>query len=117
MGDDHEIQDSALPFPVKISKTIQIKRTRWKTDIHSEGRLLSSGCPANCINSTCSFVFARHTLNVPYDLQWTTKCSQIALSPDGGSALPPNPWFSGPTKVHNPNGISIGSAVLAQRTM
>ena len=38
-----KIQDSTLPFPVKISKTIQTKRTRWKTDIHSEGRLLSSG--------------------------------------------------------------------------
>ena len=38
-----KIQDSTLPFPVKISKTIQTKRTRWKIDIHSEGRLLSSG--------------------------------------------------------------------------
>ena len=68
-------------------------------------------CPVNCINSTCSSVFARFTLNVPYALQWATKCLQNCPSPDGGSGLPPNPWFSGPTKVHNPNGMSIGSAV------
>ena len=31
-----------------------------------------------------------------------------------GIVAPPNAWFSRPTRVHIPNGISIGSAVLAQ---
>jgi len=29
-----------------------------------------------------------------------------------GSGLPSNTWFLGPTRVLNPNGISIGSAVF-----
>jgi len=34
----------------------------------------------------------------------------------GESEPPSNTWFSGPTRVLNPNGISIGSAVLAGLT-
>jgi len=30
----------------------------------------------------------------------------------GGSGPPSNTWFSGPTRVLNPNDISIGSAIL-----
>jgi len=30
---------------------------------------------------------------------------------------PSNTWFAGPTLVHIPNGVSIGSAVLAQLTV
>ena len=33
--------------------------------------------------------------------------------PIGGSRPPSNTWFPGPTRVLNPNGISIGSAVFA----
>ena len=36
--------------------------------------------------------------------------------PMGGSGPPSNTWFLGPTRVHNPNGISIGSAVFAGLT-
>ena len=32
----------------------------------------------------------------------------------GGSRPPSNTWFLGPTRVLNPNGISIGAAVFAQ---
>ena len=32
------------------------------------------------------------------------------------SWLPSNTWFLGPIRAHNPNGISIGSAVFAQLT-
>jgi len=31
----------------------------------------------------------------------------------GGSGSPSNTWFSGPTRVLNPNGISISSAIFA----
>jgi len=34
----------------------------------------------------------------------------------GGSGTPSNTWFPGPTRVRNPNGISIGSAVFAGLT-
>jgi len=31
----------------------------------------------------------------------------------GASGFPSNTWFLGPTRVHNPNGISIGLAIFA----
>ena len=34
-----------------------------------------------------------------------------------GSGLPSNTWFLGPAGVHNPNGISIGSVVVAGLTI
>jgi len=34
----------------------------------------------------------------------------------GKSGPPSNTWFPGPTRVLNPNGMSIGSAVLAGLT-
>jgi len=37
---------------------------------------------------------------------------KIALSHEG-SGPPSNTWFPGPTRVLNPNGISVGSAVFA----
>jgi len=33
-----------------------------------------------------------------------------------GSGSPSNTWFSGPTRVLNPNGVSIGAAVLTGLT-
>ena len=41
---------------------------------------------------------------------------KIALSPRGSGA-PSNAWFSGPTRVLNPNCISIGSGVFARLTI
>ena len=32
----------------------------------------------------------------------------------GGSGHPPKTWLLGPTEVHNPNGISISSAIFAR---
>jgi len=37
--------------------------------------------------------------------------------PLAGSAPPSNTWFRGPTRVFNKKGMSIGSAVFAQRTV
>ena len=34
----------------------------------------------------------------------------------GGSGTPPNTWFPGLTRVLNPHGISIGSAVFGGLT-
>jgi len=34
-----------------------------------------------------------------------------------GSGPQSNTWFLGPTRVHNPNGISIGSSVVAGLTI
>jgi len=48
-------------------------------------------------------------------LQWATLSPKIAPS-HGGSGPPSNTWFPGTTQVLNPNGTSIGSAVLAGLT-
>jgi len=57
---------------------------------------------------------------------WVTACDPLftlqprtaprcrALPFPGRSGPSPNAWFLGATRVHNPNGISIGSAVFAQ---
>jgi len=37
--------------------------------------------------------------------------------PVGGSRLPPNTQFLGTSRVHNPNGTSIGSAVFVELTV
>jgi len=37
--------------------------------------------------------------------------------PWGGSGPPPDAWFHGPTQVHNPNSISIGSAIFVGLTV
>jgi len=48
----------------------------------------------------------------PYTLQWAAP-SPKKLPFRMGSRPSSNTWFLGPTRVHNPNGISIRSAVFA----
>ena len=48
-------------------------------------------------------------------LQWALLAPKIASS-DGGIWTPSNTWFPGPTRLLNPNGMSIGSAVFAGLT-
>jgi len=43
--------------------------------------------------------------------------SKVKIAPShGGSGPPSNTWFPGPTRVLNPNGVLIGSAVFAGLT-
>jgi len=56
------------------------------------------------------------TAECPYTLQWDTPFPSKLLLSMGGSGTPSNTWFPGLTRVFNPNGISIGSAVLAGLT-
>jgi len=53
----------------------------------------------------------------PYTLQWGTP-SPLKIAPSyGGIWTPPsNTWFPEPTRVLNPNGISISAAVFAGLT-
>jgi len=60
-------------------------------------------------------VRAQMTAECPYTLQWGTFALKIAPS-HGGSGPPSNTWFIGPTRVLNPNGISIGTVVFAGLT-
>jgi len=63
-----------------------------------------------------SAVFAELTAEGPYILQWAAPSPQNYLFA-WGSGLLSNTWFLWPTRVYNPNGISIGSAVFAGRTI
>jgi len=52
-----------------------------------------------------------------YTLQWDAPFLSSKLSlPMGGPENPSKTWFLGPTRVLNPNGILIGSAVFAGLT-
>jgi len=59
----------------------------------------------------CWALVAQFTAVCPYTLQWATpppKNCPFAW----GSVLASNAWFLGPTGVHSPNSIPIGSAFL-----
>jgi len=56
------------------------------------------------------------TAECPYILQWDASFPLKISSSHGGSGLPSNTWFPGPTRVLNPNGIDIGAAFFAGLT-
>jgi len=60
--------------------------------------------------------FAQMTTECPYTLQWDAPFPLKIAASHGGIWTPSNARFSGPTRVLNPNGISIGSAVFARLT-
>jgi len=60
-----------------------------------------------------STVFAQVTTECPYTLQWDASSPSKLPLPMVGSGHVSNTLFPGNTKVTNPNGISIGSAVFA----
>jgi len=63
-----------------------------------------------------SAIFAQMTAECPYTLQWDAPFP-LKIAPSHGESGPPcNTWFPGPTRVTNPNGISIVSAVFAGLT-
>jgi len=66
---------------------------------------------SNC-TSIGSAVFAQMTAECPYTLQWFTRFPFKIAPSHGGIRTPCNTWFLGPTRVLNPNGNSIASAVL-----
>jgi len=63
--------------------------------------------------SISSAVYAQMTVEFPYTLQWDAPFLPKNCHSHGGSGPPSNTWFLGPTRVLNPKGISIGSAVFA----
>jgi len=58
-----------------------------------------------------SAVFTQVTVECSYTLQWDAPFPSKLPLPRG-IWTPSNAWLPGPTRVLNPNGISIGSAVL-----
>jgi len=62
-----------------------------------------------------SVIFAQLTADSPYTLQRAPLSIKDCPFP-WGIWTPSNTWFLGPSRVLNPNGISIGSAVLAGLT-
>jgi len=67
-------------------------------------------------NSTKGRIAAAHRRYIPYTCGALRLKIKIAPS-HGGSGLPSNTWFLGPIRAHNPNGISISSAVFAGLTI
>ena len=63
-----------------------------------------------------SAVFTQGTAVCPYILQWVAPFPLKITPSHGGSGLPSNTWLPGPTRVLNPNSISISSAVFAGLT-
>ena len=60
--------------------------------------------------------FAQMTPECPYTLQWDAP-SPLKIAPSHWLSGPTsNTWFFGPTRILNPNGISIGAAVFAELT-
>jgi len=72
----------------------------------------TSCCSTNIAVATWRITFWL-TPGILYTSQWFGRCPHNAFFP-GGSRPSPNTRFLGSTRVHVPNGISIGSAVLAQ---
>jgi len=65
-----------------------------------------------------SAVFTHTTVECPYTLRWNAPSPPPKNCPfqSGGSGPPSNTWLPGPTRVLNPDGISIGWAVSAGLT-
>jgi len=63
-----------------------------------------------------SAIFAQVTAESPYTLQWAAPFPS-KLSVRMGIWTLSNIWFLGPTRVHNPNGILIGSGVFSGLTI
>ena len=61
-------------------------------------------------------VVVQMTAECPYTLQWDAPFPLKIAPSHRGSGPPSNTWFPGPTQVLNPNGISMGSAVLVGLT-
>ena len=57
--------------------------------------------------------FCQMTVECPYTLQQDVPSPKKLQLPMVGSGPLSNAWFPGPTRVFNPNGISIGSAIFA----
>jgi len=58
-----------------------------------------------------------HADTSSYTLQWAAPPLLKIVPSRGRSVLPSNTQFLGPTRVHIPNGISIGSASFAGLTI
>jgi len=56
-----------------------------------------------------------HMDGIPYTLHWATPSPKNCHFPRG-ICTPFNTWFLGSTRVHNPKGILIGSAIFAGLT-
>jgi len=63
-----------------------------------------------------STIFAQLTAGSPYTLQWAAHCPPKIAPSHRVSGPQSNTWSLRPTRVQNPNGISIDSAIFAELT-
>ena len=71
----------------------------------------AKGTEAKCYWRVCTGAFS--ALSVTMHYKWGRTTPKITL-PLGGSGPPPKTWFFGPTRAHNPNGISVRSGISLQ---
>ena len=69
-----------------------------------------TGHPKAPVDRVSRLSTAHHILSVYFTMKPDMSPAKLPL-PLGGSGSPPNAWFLGPGRVHNPNGIAIPSAV------
>jgi len=98
----------------QVAPMCPLMRAHWPNLANTIELVLSLAHPSPQPNdkSIGSAVFAQFTPECPYTLQWASLSPKIVPS-HAGIWTPSNTWFHGSTRVLNPNGISIGSAVFA----
>jgi len=87
----------------------------WRHMVNTTEHVLPWAHPNPNDKSISSATSVQLTAESPYTLQWASLSPKIAPS-HGGSGPTYNVWFLGSAQAHNPNGISIGSAIFVQMT-
>jgi len=75
-----------------------------------------SGPTTHMASQSVQTFFAQMTAECHYTLQWGAPLPLKIAPPQGGSGPSSNTWFLRPTRVLNPNSISIGAAIFAGLT-
>ena len=102
---------------IKSQKMVAVATSSAPVDSHLTHDALGPFEPTSQTESRSVQPFLHSSPHsVPILYNGTPLSPLILPLPMGGSGPPSNTWFPGPTRVHNPNGISIGPAVFAWLT-
>jgi len=115
---------SATTQRATTSLTARLADTHPSCRQHHQGGLLLLSAGRRLWSPSVLIAAARllarrseHIAPLLRDLHWSRVPEQIRFRPCALTYLTSKTCFHGPTRVHNPNDISIGSAVFAQLTV